>query len=161
MGTDLEITSRLSRPAVMERLAAFGKEWRESKLPESIRRRGIFGCAITVSGDTFDLKLEPQGRGPYLAWHGTVVSGQADHGATIRVSWKLTTINILGYALFFVFLIWIYRDVGIAVTLVMAAFMIGVAVLSASWQAGQQAPLCYDILDHVVGRATDTSPPAI
>ena len=161
MGTDLEITSRLSRPAVIERLTAFGKDWRESKLPESIRRRGIFGCAITVSGDTFDLKLEPQGRGPILAWHGTIVSERCDHGVSIRLSWKLTTINILGYALLVALLIWIYRDVGIATTLVMAVFVIGLAVLSAFWQADQQAPLCYDILDHVIGRAMDTSPPAI
>ena len=161
MGAALEITSALPQAVVLQRLAAFGKDWRESKLPESVRRRGTFGCAIVVSGETFKLELEPQRRGPNLVWQGTVVPRGDDRGSSIRVRWRLTRFNLLSYALFLLVLLWVFWLHGLALTLILGPILVGAAVTGAFWQADAQEPLCREILDHVVGStaAAPTTPP--
>jgi len=82
MAKEIEVASHLSPSEVIERLARYGKEWRESKIPPNLRTQ-FFGCRIVVSGQQFELELEPQGRGPYFIWRGKVDSDNLSGGSRI------------------------------------------------------------------------------
>lgn len=44
---------------VLDRLNAFSHEWRESKMPPELRRRGFTGARATIDGAAFTLSMQP------------------------------------------------------------------------------------------------------
>lgn len=48
----------------IQRLEAFGREWRTSKLPESVRAKGYTTSEVRRRGERIIVRLGPTGRGP-------------------------------------------------------------------------------------------------
>jgi hypothetical protein len=150
----ITIVSPLSLRDLLSRLAAFGKEWRESKLPESVRKAGYFGCEITVEGATFTLSLEPQGRGPLLVWRGIALSREApEPGSEVRLRWELTPMTIASYGIAVPFLAWVAWNDSLVGALFLGAGVLVISGLSAQWRADQQAAHCRAILTALIGKA--------
>jgi hypothetical protein len=64
----IEIESPYPIEDTVERLLAFGREWRESKIPPEVRRRGVFGCTVMIKGNDLYVDLVPRRQEPVMAW---------------------------------------------------------------------------------------------
>ena len=151
------VRSPLSQAEALRRLALFGTDWHESKLPGDVRRRGIFGCTVLVSGHTFTLKLEPQGNGPHLEWYGDV--RECDHaaGSELRLDWRLTPFSRVASMLLLALPGWALWTDGFGAAMSWGTF-VGIGMGGAvAWRVWPQRVLCEDILEHVVGTPSDSS----
>jgi hypothetical protein len=101
MAKQIEVASRLAPSEVLDRLARYGKEWRESKIPLSVRGR-FFSCRLSVRGQEFELEFEPQGKGGAFIWRGQVISDGVTGGSRIHARARLkrwyaiTSVIVLG-----------------------------------------------------------------
>jgi hypothetical protein len=157
----LQLQIDLPRPPadLLSALAAFGNEWRESKMPTEVRAGGTYGCHIAVSGSTFVLSLEPQGNGPQLAWHGIVRPLPNGAGSQVSLSVGHTTLSKISYGAMFAAILvgWavpqffgrdrtpgsmLFAVAGIAVMTVFVTW-------ATAWRAKQQVSDCRAVLHHV------------
>lgn len=151
----------LPRPPaeLLSALAAFGKEWRESKMPPEVREAGTYGCRVIVSGSSFALTFEPQGRGPQLEWHGTVSPVANGAGSRISLSAGHTRLSKASYAIMFtIMLVWWVapqffdreRTPGSMLFAIAGLSLLAVFVAWATaWRAKQQVSECYAVLRQV------------
>ena len=59
---DLRIVLHDPPPVIVARLDAFGHEWRESKLPDKLRRKGFHTATVARAGRAVELRLGPNAR---------------------------------------------------------------------------------------------------
>jgi hypothetical protein len=163
MAQQIEMESPVPPDALLERLAQYARQWRESKLPAAVRARGIYGCRVAVRGSAFELELEPQGNGPQLVWRGDVTPGAGGAGSRRRARAALTRgSKLLQAGVVAVILGWwaapqvLDGSVAFPVFGVgsMLAFIAGVT----AWRASDQAPLCQQILAQLAGAPAALSP---
>ena len=91
MDTTVSITIADPPEAALKRLEAFGREWRESKLPDDLRKRGYTTSAVSRRGDSVVLTLGPIGRGPAYVLAGRLVasgSGSLLNGQVREARWS-------------------------------------------------------------------------
>ena len=55
----IRLTIPVPPSQVLNRLNAFGHEWRESKMPPELRRHGFTGARATIDGTSFTLSMQP------------------------------------------------------------------------------------------------------
>src|SRR5690349_79996 len=103
MAETITIESPLPPRELLDRLAAFGTNWRESKMPASARSKGYHQCRTKVRETCFELELGPRGRGPGLIWCGWVqpITG----GSRVEIVWKLTRGTFWTYAILSVIIV--------------------------------------------------------
>ena len=53
---EIHLTAPLPPDTVMHRLEAFGRDWRESKMPPELRHTLAFGASVRVTGRDFVLR---------------------------------------------------------------------------------------------------------
>jgi len=100
----IDIESRLSPEELMNRIGAFAKEWRESKIPSELRHKGVVWCDGSTHGRSFVLRLGTS-RGDWgLDCTGTVLSSEVGSRVlattiTTREILKLASAVLLGSAL--------------------------------------------------------------
>ena len=146
----LSIHSASSTREVLHRLEVYGKDWHESKLPPEVRARGYFGCRIDVTPPTFKLRLEGQGRGPFLDWIGDVKPLKDTKGCEIRVDWRVAPVTWLALLPLLGFCIWIASTGALGFAVMAAVFYgIGIAVVVAI-RSSAQLRWCDAIIRHVV-----------
>jgi hypothetical protein len=159
MAEHIEVVSQLSPAVVLERLAQYGKEWRESKIPPSERNK-MYGCRITVQGAEFELELEPQGRGPFFIWRGAVVPVDGASGCRILARAHQKTWSRLFRAIAFtLFVTWwagravirVDRNVDLAVfTVFGSCVMLGIAWAISAGTAAEQGQTCRAIFGQIL-----------
>lgn len=171
MSARVILDSTVPPAAVLEALAAFGTDWRESRLPPSARTAGIYECVVEVSGSSFELRLASQGSGPYLKWRGVVTSGGQD-GTTSRIevragetgASRALAITMLA----FVTVWWAWPQLQPA-TADLASVVFAVGGVAAgvffyagllSWQADRQGRVIRAVLAQLVGSPRSASPSA-
>jgi hypothetical protein len=69
----IDISSRLSPVELTKRIDAFIKEWRDSKIPGELRKRGVWWCGGRTNGRSFVLSLQNPQVGFALDCTGTVL----------------------------------------------------------------------------------------
>lgn len=145
--------SPLPPAAVLDRLASYGKEWRESKIPPALRASGIYGCQVAIQDDAFKLRLEPQGRGPQLVWTGRVIPEAMGSRLDVRsaqTGWSRA--SAVAVLLFIVGVSWSSIRVGDFGFLIMGMlFMGGFIAAATAWRSNAQRADCQAILAHVTG----------
>jgi hypothetical protein len=72
----IEISSHLSPDELTNRIEAFIKEWRDSKIPVELRKRGVWWCGGRTNGRSFVLSLQNPQIGFALNCTGTVLPTQ-------------------------------------------------------------------------------------
>lgn len=92
----IDIESRLSPEELTDRIGAFAKEWRESKIPSELRHKGVLWCDGGTHGRSFVLRLGTSRGGPGLDCTGTVLSLEV--GSRVLAT-TITTREILKLAL--------------------------------------------------------------
>lgn len=137
---------------VLDRLARYGKEWRESKIPPAVRATGIYGCQVTVENDAFRLELEPQGRGPQLEWTGQVVPEGTGSRLSIRsTQTRWSRGSAVAVVLFIAVVSWpTVRAGDFAFFIIGTSFMGGFIALTTAWRSNAQRADCQAILASVV-----------
>jgi len=165
MSQQIELSSSLAPSDVLDRLARYGAEWRESKIPSKSRAE-FYGCRITVRGHEFELQLEPQPHGPVFVWRGDVVPSGSNGGSRLRARarqlwWsKVGSLGIL--ALLIGWLGWpelfgAGRSMNAAVTAISTAcFFLIFMLLFASGRAGSQRYVCEAIFAQILEGSTDS-----
>jgi hypothetical protein len=164
MDDPLSMVSPLPPEDVRERLGAYGKEWRESKIPVSLRSVGVHTCRIVVDSDGFRLRFEPQaGRAPRLVWIGRVVA--SGEGSQIDVFSEPTrgsrASNVFLLGCIAVAWGWPALRVGAWwLPVVGVILMSGLIALSMASASRKQRGPCAAILAHVVDAKVSTASPA-
>src|SRR5689334_19377323 len=134
---------RLSFPIppseTLRRIDAFGREWRESKMPPDLRLRGFTGARTTVDGASFTLSLQPAQRNATFIVRGAVTSEGDQSLVTAEVhEAKWSKRLALGWILVFgtVFVLIALRspggdsgDVAFAITLMAVVLFIRLLIL--------------------------------
>ncbi len=163
MDEPLIMLTPLPPAEVLARLAAYGQEWRESKIPPTLRSAGIHTCKIAVENERFRLHLNRVGRDPSFVWIGKVAaSGQ---GSRIDASWEvaresriynLALLGFLGIAW-----AWIsFRAGAWWPPIIGLAFMSGAIAFSTASASRRQRGFCAAILTHVADAKTCIRAPA-
>lgn len=165
MAKEIEVVSLLSQSEVLDRLARYGKEWRESKIPPKARNQ-FFGCRITVRAHEFELELQPQGRGPQFVWQGRVLSDDLTGGSRIHVRAQMkrwyAIFLLIVFALFFAWwdapqLIGAESSVDSAVFAIGGTCMMLIVVLAISaGLAEDQKQACNAIFAQILSTSADT-----
>ena len=163
---DLIMVSPLQPADALARLSAYGKEWRESKIPGSLRSIGIHTCRIVVENDRFRLHLNRLNREPSFVWNGRVSA--ANGGSRIDASWAPTRGSIISnlVSLGFIGVLWAWPAVrGGAVWLWLApvvgmALVSGVIAFQTASASRKQRERCAIVLAHVTNAETTTAAPA-
>ena len=128
----IDIESRLSPEDLTNRIGAFAKEWRESKIPSELRRKGVLGCEGSTHGRSFVLRLQSSRNDWGLDCTGTVLSSEVGSRVlaktiTTREILKLALAVVLGSAL--MSLVWTVRSFAwsafLTMTLQIAFFLAG------------------------------------
>ena len=150
------IESPLGQDEVLERLAAFGKDWRESRLPESVRRRQIYECVIVVSGRTLTIKVGGGFRARrYFVWLGEVRTKEGG-GSAVYLDWQFSPFGWVMCALpliAYLWARWTHGDDAMSYGL-----LVGVVVgATIAWEMAMQGSACEEILDHVIGMQSAAS----
>jgi len=155
--------SPLPPAAVVDRLASYGREWRESKIPPTLRASGIYGCQITFQNGAFKLRLEPQGRGPQLVWTGRVTPEATGSRLDVRSAQT-------GWSRASVFAVLLFT-VGLAGSMIRAGefglailpmvFMTSFIAVVTAWRSNAQRADCQAILAHVAGASTTSLAAAV
>jgi hypothetical protein len=96
MAETVDLTLPVAPALLAERLDAFGREWRESKLPASLRAAGFYTCTVDRTGDVLLLKLGPQGRGPQIAGEVQIRPTAASGASQVHVTLRQTTASRAG-----------------------------------------------------------------
>lgn len=159
MTTRIEVASPLPATEVLSRLAIYGHEWRESKIPQALRTR-YYTCRIDVRSDEFELELQPQGNGPIFIWLGGVTA-DASGGSRIRARARQKRWSLIFTLIFLTafFGWWFYPQVfGEQRSADSAVFAIGGACLFLLFQAAvtagramEQGDACKVIFAHILG----------
>jgi len=155
--------SPLPPATVVDRLASYGKEWRESKIPVGLRSSGIYGCQVTVRGDTFKLRLEPQGRGPQLVWTGQVAPEATGSRLNIRSEQTVGSRASVFAVLLFIAVLWwpAIRAGEWGFVLMGMLFMGGFVALTTAWRSTSQRAECEAVLAHVTHAKAAIPVPAV
>ena len=155
--------SPLPPATVVDRLARYGKEWRESKIPPGLRSSGIYGCQVTVRSETFKLRLEPQGRGPQLVWTGQVTPEAAGSRLNIRSEQTVgSRASVLAVLLFMAVLWWPTIQAGEwGFVIVGMLFMGGFVAVTTAWRSNSQRAECEAVLGHVTHAKAAVPVPAV
>ena len=88
---DFRIVLNDPPPLVVARLDAFGHEWRESKLPDTLRRKGFHTATVARTGRAVELRLGPSGRGVAYVLEATVrpfQDGSVVAGRVRQATWQ-------------------------------------------------------------------------
>ena len=86
---------------MLRRLAEFGADWRESKIPTELRQAGILGAGVQIRDDQFTMTIRAARRSPNLELHG-VVAANPDGGSRVSGAVQLSTANQVMRAAFVV-----------------------------------------------------------
>jgi hypothetical protein len=93
----IDIESRLSPEDLTNRIGAFGKDWRESKIPSEMRRKGVVWCGGSTEGRSFVLRLQiTNGFGAALYCTGAVLPSEVGSRVLAKT---ITTRDVLELAL--------------------------------------------------------------
>jgi hypothetical protein len=165
MTQQIEVVSPLTPSDVLDRLARYGAEWRESKIPSKSRGE-FYGCRITVRGHEFELQLEPQPHGPVFVWRGDVVPDSSNGGSRLRARarqlWWSKVFSVCTLALLIGWSAWpelfgAGRSVDGAVFAIgSTCFFLILMLVFASGRAGSQRYVCEAIFAQVLGGTTDS-----
>ena len=162
----IDAVSRLAPGEVLDRMARYGKEWRESKIPPSAHGR-FFACRIIVHGHEFELELEPNGG---VVWRGQVVANAISGGSRIQARAKLKR----WYAIFLVIAIVLFigwfdglQLIGADRSADRSVFALGVTCMMlvvgwiiTEWRAAAQVHPCKAIFAQILSASTDVRPGA-
>jgi hypothetical protein len=169
MAERIEVVSLLAPSEVLDRLARYGKEWRESKIPPSARGQ-FFGCRITVRGHEFELQLEPQGNRGVFIWRGQVVADSATGGSRIharaKLKWWYAIVSVIAVVFFIGWwdgpqLVGAERSVDGAVFAIGGTcLMLIVAWAITAGRAGEQGHACKAIFAQILSNSADVRPGA-
>ena len=165
MASTISLESPLAPDRLLESLATFGKDWRESKLPASVRSEGFYDCQIRVVGPRFELRLAPQGEGPQIVWRGVVRSNGTSAGSQIEVNPAQTPGTVWSYAIVLALILfaWVapqFREGRVAFPLIGLAVMTGFIMAAVSRRRSSQAEVCREILESVVATPRPDRDPA-
>jgi hypothetical protein len=169
MAEKIEVLSLLAPSEVLDRLARYGKEWRESKIPPSARGK-FFGCRITVRGHEFELELEPQGNGGVFVWRGQVEADATNGGSRIHARATLkrwyAIISVIAVVLFIVAwdgpqLVGAERSVDRAVFAIGGTCMMSIVAWAiTAGRAAEQGHACEAIFAQILSTSADVRPVA-
>jgi hypothetical protein len=88
----IQLTVRVPASDALKRIEAFGKEWRESKIPADLRKLGVLGSATRVRAADFTMSIQAMQRSPNLVLRG-IVSATADGGSRVTGHLELSPLN--------------------------------------------------------------------
>jgi len=154
MHQSITMVSPLALNEVRDSLASYGREWRESKIPPSVRAAGVHTCRVVVCEGEFTLQFEPQGRGPQLKWVGRLAARST--GTTIQLRSKQTTFSrwskVALAATFLAF--WSFVGAGdfwpVAATVIVMTILLAPWIAwRIAWRSSSQRQMCETVLTQV------------
>jgi len=159
----LALSSPLNPRDVLDRLDAFAKDWRESKLPPEVRSAGVHSCRLVVTRPGFRLSLEPQGGGPQLVWVGLVAA--ADASGRIDVRSELSKGSRAWIAVLLAFLSFSALSDASAgarwFSIIGLILTGGAATFATAWRSTEQSALCVAVLAHIAAARVSSPPRAV
>lgn len=140
---------------LLQHLLDFGKEWRESKLPASLRADSVFGATVTKSPNGFRMTLEHGRREPHFELHAVIVPSGADtivQGHVTLVWWNRVWVGVIAIAIVALFAASSYPSEWFAATVftILGESMLLFVLLSAHRRAESEFSL---LVTHAAGRA--------
>jgi hypothetical protein len=88
----IELTIRIPASDALRRIEAFGKDWRESKMPADLRKLGVLGSATQVRAADFTMSIQAMHRSPNFILRGGV-SAAADGASRVTGHLELSPLN--------------------------------------------------------------------
>ena len=149
---EIEIASPLPAAEVLRRLDAFGKDWRESRLPQAARSATVYACEVVITGSEFFVRLRSNKRGRAIVWRGVVRTGVGE-GSQLSATWQFAPIGLFNYLFLAAVAVFIYRDLGLGTAVFLMAFAVIAPIAGGPHRATFELPFCREILATVASES--------
>jgi hypothetical protein len=142
---------------VCERLQEYARQWKESRLPDSVRQAGKHGVKVRIYSDcAFAIRLLPTRNGPNLVCRGFVVE---EHGRSgVHAALTFTPGTAIEYGMWFILCVALGAASGSIVFAAISVLFGFVPVVFCIWAADQDARYFRAIIETVVQDALSSRP---